>query len=106
MAAPQAEAIFMARVWAIGKSTLPSKIGGNALISGWPSRRNAVTSEKNVDTTVEEARLEARATKRIRTFMARVWAIGPWRLLIVAAPFRSWGFIKVNLSKGPKVRSA
>jgi len=37
-----------------------------------------------VDTTVDAARLEARATKRTRIFMARVWAIGPWTLPVVA----------------------
>jgi hypothetical protein len=75
--------------------TAPSKIGGNALISRWTSRRIAVVAEKNVDTTVDAARLEARATKRTvemqgklmlaghngtRIFMARAWAIGPWAL--------------------------
>jgi hypothetical protein len=61
-------------------STAPSKIGGNALISRWTSRI-PVQSEKNVDTTVDAARLEARATKRevgTRIFMAPAWAIGPW----------------------------
>jgi hypothetical protein len=45
--------------------TAPSKIRDSALISRWTSRRIAVTSEKNVDTAVDAARLEARATKRI-----------------------------------------
>jgi hypothetical protein len=43
------------------------------MISRW--RRIAVTSEKNVDTTVDAARLEARATKRkvgARIFVARL----------------------------------
>jgi hypothetical protein len=68
--------------------TAPSKIGGNALISRWTSIRIGVTAEKNVDTTVDAARLEARATKRkvgTRIFMARAWAIGPWTLPMVAA---------------------
>jgi hypothetical protein len=43
--------------------TAPSKIGGNALISRWTSIRIGLTAEKNVDTTVDAARLEARATK-------------------------------------------
>src|SRR5580700_1228715 len=67
--------------------TAPSKIGGNALISRWTSRRNAVTAERNVDTTVDAARLEARATKRTvgtRIFMTRAWAIGPWTLPVIA----------------------
>src|ERR1700733_7963768 len=68
--------------------TAPSKIRGNALIPRWTSRQIAVTAEKNVDTTVDAARLEARATKRkagTRIFMARAWAIGPWTLPVVAA---------------------
>jgi len=54
--------------------TAPSKIRDNGLISRWISRRIGVTGEKNVDTTVDAARLEARATKR-----KRAWAIGPCR---------------------------
>src|ERR1700733_15533195 len=80
--------------------TAPSKIRGNALIPRWTSRQIAVTAEKNVDTTVDAARLEARATKRkvgTRIFMARAWAIGPWTLLIVAAPFRALGIHRDNV---------
>ena len=52
--------------------TAPSKIWGNAI--------DFALDLKNVDTTVDAARLEARATKRkvgTRIFMARAWVIGP-----------------------------
>src|SRR6202034_4736422 len=77
-------------------STAPSKIRANALISRWTSIRIGVTAEKNVDTTVDAARLEARATKR--NFMARAWAVGPWTLPKVAAPKTLLAFAQLFLN--------